>query len=89
MSGARYCGEDLGRERAPHTCRRAPGHSGLCSPARDRGSEAFDNAWAEYFDEHPEIQASFRQQNNTWPPGYVVQPDFDPYDEDEQEVRSA
>lgn len=28
-------------------------------------------AWAEYFEEHPEVQASWNHQNGYWPPGHV------------------
>lgn len=65
-----YCGEDLGRDEPPHTCRRREGHSTVCSHIRDRGAEAFNDAWAEYFAKHPEILASWGHQNDRWPPGY-------------------
>lgn len=65
-----FCGEDLGREHPPHTCRRRDGHNTVCSHRVDRGSERFNDAWAEYFAEHPEIAASWNHQNGYWPPGY-------------------
>jgi hypothetical protein len=67
---SQLCGEDLGREHPPLTCRRRPGHNTVCSPNRDRGSEAFADAWAEYFDQHPDIAASWSHQNGRWPPGH-------------------
>ncbi|MGA5598359.1 hypothetical protein ACPCSE_29415 [Streptomyces cellulosae] len=71
VSGAEYCGKDLGSQYSPPTCRRLPDHGGVCSPAPDRGSKEFNDAWAEYFVAHPEVLASWNHQNGYWPPGHL------------------
>jgi hypothetical protein len=72
-----YCGEDLGRTEPPLTCRRRKDHGSVCSPTHDRGTDKFNDAWAEWFADNPQVLADWGHQNGYMPHGYTETVEID------------